>query len=76
MPIKAKGVSNIFITTIMGIICDNLLLAFRRKHTNQPMDINAPANKLISCPGNRAKRKEIPEYVKARATSIFNKSND
>lgn len=76
MPIKAKGVSNIFITTIMGIICDNLLLAFRRKHTNQPMDINAPTNKLKSCPGNRAKRKAIPEYVKARATSSSNKSND
>lgn len=35
MPIKAKGVGNIFITTIMGIICDNLLLAFRRKRSTE-----------------------------------------
>lgn len=33
MPIKAKGVSNIFITAIMGIICDNLWLACL--HRNQ-----------------------------------------
>lgn len=46
MPIKAKGVGNIFITTIMGIICDNLLLAFRRKRTNKPMEINASRTKL------------------------------
>lgn len=56
MPIKAKGVGNIFITTIMGIICDNLLLAFKRKRTNQT-DRNERFHerKVKSYPGNMAK---------------------
>lgn len=64
MPIKAKGVGNIFITTIMGIICDNLLLAFRRKRTNKPMDINAQRTNSNHAMGIKPNERKFPNMWK------------
>lgn len=83
MPIKAKGVGNIFITTIMGIICDNLLLAFRRKRSTERKSFSRSCRRLLkSCPGNTTKseKRKILKNMRTRAEkngkNFPNKSNE